>query len=100
MLYIDLLASRLEDLLPVNATISEIPVTIKYGPISFGKLRLWLQFSGALGMLRQMGFTEKDIDELKGVFADTNVILLCATFAVAAFHVRFFYSMLTQQIIP
>lgn len=46
-----------------------------------------MQFSAAMHTLRQMGFTEKDIDELKGIFADTNIVLLCVTFIVAALHV-------------
>ena len=87
VLHIDLLASRLEDLMPVNMSVSELPVTVLYSPISFGKLRLWIQFTGALHTLKLMGFTNKDIDELKGIFADTNIILLCGTFVVAALHV-------------
>lgn len=77
----------MEDLVPVNTSITEIPVSVFYSPISFGKLRLWMQFSVAMQTLRTMGFTEKDIDELKGLFADTNIVLLCMTFVVAALHV-------------
>ena len=73
--------------MPVNMSVSELPVTVLYSPISFGKLRLWIQFTGALHTLKLMGFTNKDIDELKGIFADTNIILLCGTFVVAALHV-------------
>lgn len=87
MVYIDLLGCRLEDLVPVNQSVKDFPVTLSYSPISFGKLRLWMQFSAAMFTLRQMGFTEKDIDELKGIFADTNIVLLCVTFVVAALHV-------------
>jgi hypothetical protein len=87
VVYIDLLGSRLEDLVPVNQSVKDFPVTLNYSPISFGKLRLWMQFSAAMFTLRQMGFTEKDIDELKGIFADTNIVLLCVTFVVAALHV-------------
>lgn len=86
-MYIDLLASRLEDLVLVDQSLKELSVTLVYSPISFGKLRLWMQFTAAMYTLRQMGFTDKDIDELKGIFADTNIVLLCMTFIVAALHV-------------
>lgn len=88
VVYIDLLGCRLEDLVLVNQSVKELPVTFNYSPISFGKLRLWMQFSAAMHTLRQMGFTDKDIDELKGIFADTNIVLLCMTFVVAALHVN------------
>ena len=39
-------------------------VKVVYRPISFGKLRLFLQFSGALTSMQGMGFTEKDTDEV------------------------------------
>ena len=32
---------------------------------------------------------EKDTDEVKGIFADTNMALLMATFAVSAVHLLF-----------
>ena len=89
MVYIDLLGSRLEDLVAVNQTVKDFPVTLVYSPISFGKLRLWMQFTAAMHTLRQMGFTEKDIDELKGIFNDTSIVLLCMTFVVAALHVNY-----------
>ncbi|XP_057379380.1 lipid scramblase CLPTM1L-like [Daphnia carinata] len=89
VVYIDLLGCRLADLVPVNQSVKDFPVELVYSPISFGKLRLWMQFSAAMHTLRQMGFTEKDIDELKGIFADTNIVLLCVTFIVAALHMLF-----------
>jgi len=60
-----------------------------YRPISFGKLRLFLQFSSALTSMQGMGFTEKDTDEVKGIFADTNLVLLIITFSVSAVHLLF-----------
>jgi len=64
-------------------------VKVVYRPISFGKLRLFLQFSSALTSMQGMGFTEKDTDEVKGIFADTNLVLLIITFSVSAVHLLF-----------
>merc|ERR1712002_1343931 len=79
----------MRDLVIVNATDKETAVNFVYKPISFGKLRLFLQFSSALISMQGMGFTEKDTDEVKGILADTNLVLLIVTFSVSAVHLLF-----------
>lgn len=46
-----------------------------------------LHVETALQSILALGFTEKDVDEMKGIFADTNMYLLCITVSVAALHV-------------
>jgi len=89
LLYIDELTMRQRDLVLVNKTDKAADVKFVYRPISFGKLRLFLQFTQALGSMQGMGFTEKDTDEVKGIFADTNLVLLLVTFGVSAIHLLF-----------
>lgn len=89
IVYVDELSQRLRDLVIVNSTDKTADVEIKYEPISWGKLRLFLQFSTALHSMGDFGFKDKDTDEVKGIFADTNMVLLMVTFAVSAVHLLF-----------
>ena len=89
VLYVDELSMRMRDLVVVNSTDKEATVTVQYRPISLGKLRLFMQFHSALGSMHSMGFTDKDTDEVKGIFADTNLVLLLVTFGVSAIHLLF-----------
>ena len=89
ILFVDELTMRLKDLRIINSSDTSSEIEILYKPISFGKLRLFLQFSGALGSMHGMGFTDKDTDEVKGIFADTNLVLLLITFGVSAIHLLF-----------
>lgn len=70
--------------MPQNDTIN---ITFQYSPISIGKLRLLLHLEAAVKNLKELGFSDKDIDEVKGIFADTNVYILGGTFFIAAIHV-------------
>ena len=82
------LSMRTRELVKINAT-ENVNFTLNYSPISFGKLRLFSQFQSSLSSLHNLGFTEKDTDEVKGIFADTNLALLLVTFAVSAVHLLF-----------
>uniref|UniRef100_A0A7N6FET3 Lipid scramblase CLPTM1L n=1 Tax=Anabas testudineus TaxID=64144 RepID=A0A7N6FET3_ANATE len=66
-----------------------LPLTISYDSISLGRLRFWIHMQDAVYSLQQFGFTEKDADEIKGIFVDTNLYFLALTFFVAAFHLLF-----------
>lgn len=89
ILFIDHLSNRVKDLLVINRSSTELPLTVSYDKISLGRLRLWIHMQDAVYTLQQFGFSEKDADELKGIFVDTNLYFLALTFFVAAFHLLF-----------
>ncbi|GAB6027980.1 hypothetical protein CHUAL_002206 [Chamberlinius hualienensis] len=89
ILYIDSLNSRIKDAKEIRAEDVQCELNIIYAPISYGKLRFYSQVDAAMQTLTNLGFQEKDLDEVKGVFLDTNLYLLCITFVVAALHVLF-----------
>uniref|UniRef100_A0A3Q3AKK8 Lipid scramblase CLPTM1L n=1 Tax=Kryptolebias marmoratus TaxID=37003 RepID=A0A3Q3AKK8_KRYMA len=89
LLFVDELSNRVKDLVEINSTSTELPLTISYDSISLGRLRFWIHMQDAVFSLQQFGFTEKDADEIKGIFVDTNLYFLALTFFVAAFHLLF-----------
>ena len=89
MIFFNELSMRTRELVKINQTDSVVKFTLEYSPISFGKLRLFSQFQSSLSSLHNLGFTEKDTDEVKGIFADTNLALLLVTFGVSAVHLLF-----------
>ncbi|XP_051519075.1 lipid scramblase CLPTM1L [Myxocyprinus asiaticus] len=89
LLFVDELSNRVKDLMEINSSTTELPLTISYDSISLGKLRFWIHMQDAVYSLQQFGFTEKDADEIKGIFVDTNLYFLALTFFVAAFHLLF-----------
>ncbi|NXN07141.1 CLP1L protein, partial [Indicator maculatus] len=89
ILFIDQLSNRVKDLMVLNRSTTELPLTVSYDKISLGKLRFWIHMQDAVYSLQQFGFSEKDADEVKGIFVDTNLYFLALTFFVAAFHLLF-----------
>uniref|UniRef100_A0A673SML1 Lipid scramblase CLPTM1L n=1 Tax=Suricata suricatta TaxID=37032 RepID=A0A673SML1_SURSU len=89
ILFIDQLSSRVKDLMVINRSTTELPLTVSYDRISLGRLRFWIHMQDAVFSLQQFGFSEKDADEVKGIFVDTNLYFLALTFFVAAFHLLF-----------
>ncbi|KAG8442693.1 hypothetical protein GDO86_011474 [Hymenochirus boettgeri] len=89
ILFIDQLSNRVKDLMMINRSTTELPLTVAYDKISLGKLRFWIHMQDAVYSLQQFGFSEKDADEVKGIFVDTNLYFLALTFFVAAFHLLF-----------
>ncbi|XP_003707777.2 lipid scramblase CLPTM1L [Megachile rotundata] len=85
----DFLQSRHRDLVRIMPQNDTINITLHYSPISLGKLRLMLQVETTMLSIKNLGFSDKDIDEVKGIFVDTNMYILGGTFFIAAIHVLF-----------
>lgn len=83
----DFMQTRLKDLVEITDETRSATFTYVYSPATFGKLRFLLQIEATLKQFLALGFTEKDMDEIRGVFADTNLYLLCATLAIGSIHV-------------
>lgn len=99
MIQNNVLKGRVSDMIEVTKNLTELDLEFNYAPVGVGKLRLVAHLENAMGQLTQLGFSSKDIDEVKGIFADTNVYLLCGTLFVGSIHVSIIEIIYTQLII-
>ncbi|XP_043262875.1 cleft lip and palate transmembrane protein 1-like protein [Colletes gigas] len=85
----DFLQIRHHDLVKVMPQNNTINITLQYSPISYGRLRLMLHVEATMQSLKNLGFSDKDTDEVKGIFVDTNIYILAGTFLISTLHVLF-----------
>lgn len=83
----DFLQTRMGDLEEIKPNAETMDLTLHYKPIGVGKLRLILHVEHALRSMKQLGFSNKDLDDMKGIFSDTNLYLLCGTVLIGGLHV-------------
>ncbi|CDS40770.1 cleft lip and palate transmembrane protein [Echinococcus multilocularis] len=74
--------------LPENPTKS-LNFTIEVIPLSIGRFRLRCMLAQAAKQLKVMGIKDKDIDDIQGIFTETNLYLLLTTVVVSVFHLFF-----------
>jgi len=89
MLYVSDLNFRTEELVEVDKEKKEVELLVRYRPIGIGKMRLMVNMERSLMGFQEMGFQEKDVDDIKGLIVDTEMYLLLMTFTVSAFHLLF-----------
>ncbi|ETN63976.1 hypothetical protein AND_004296 [Anopheles darlingi] len=82
----DFAKEKLSDLVEIDPAAKEATITIHYAPCSAGKIKMLAQIERAMSDLMALGFSEKDIDEVKSIFSDTNVYLLCGTIVISSVH--------------
>uniref|UniRef100_A0A0K2V6R6 Lipid scramblase CLPTM1L n=1 Tax=Lepeophtheirus salmonis TaxID=72036 RepID=A0A0K2V6R6_LEPSM len=98
IVYLNEINLRIKDLRLINKTDTNAKVDITYRPISYGKLRVFLHFTNAFESMKNLGFTKKDNDEIKGILTDTNIVLLGVTFVISAVHLVFDFLSFTNEI--
>ncbi|KAJ6252775.1 cleft lip and palate transmembrane protein [Anaeramoeba flamelloides] len=80
-----------EYLIPINETVDQLPLTIKFEIMPAWKFHVFTMFKESLSMQQQIGnsLMEDEQDELKKIFLETNPYLLGITITVSIFHSLF-----------
>lgn len=76
-----------EDLIAINSTLKELKFYFQFSPISFWKHQMYVQMQDSFKtQVDMLGGDEKEIDQVKSMFRDTNPILLGVTILVSLLH--------------
>ena len=78
-----------KNLVPIKKESREMETTLEYNPASFGKVRFVLHMIEAMAQMANLGFRDKDTDEMKSLVTDTDFKLLLLTMAVSCLHLIF-----------
>lgn len=80
---------RIENLKELNSSSTSAAITLKYDPIGYSKLRFILHMDLAFQSMLNLGFKEKELDDIKSLALDTNFYLLMITVTVCFVHLIF-----------
>lgn len=89
MVQSNILKERFNYMIEVTKNTTEIDLEVNYTPSSVGKFRLIAHIESAMNQLTNLGFSAKDVDEVKEIFAEANLWLLCGTLFIGSIHVSF-----------
>lgn len=104
-LHVDEMGMTSEKYVPVNETITSLPLRISFdrsdlegrtttttasgGGMSPARWRLLSHMAEAIEKQKDIGFEQSDIDDIKRLIADTNVTLLAITMLASTLHLLF-----------
>ena len=104
-LHVDEMGMTSEKYIPINETITTLPLRLSFdrsdmthdqirrtatsGGMSPARWRLLTHLSRSIESQKQLGFEQSDIDDLRRLIADTNVLLLAITITASGLHLLF-----------
>ncbi|XP_067458137.1 lipid scramblase CLPTM1L-like [Thunnus thynnus] len=84
LLLVNELSFRVRDLMEISSSTIQLPLTVSYEGISLRRFRFWVHLQDVVYSLRQFGFTEENIDEIKETLVGSNLYLLVLTALITA----------------
>ncbi|KAK5862558.1 hypothetical protein PBY51_017940 [Eleginops maclovinus] len=76
LLLVNELSFRVRDLVEISSSTIQLPLTVSYEGISLRGFRFWVHLQDIVYSLRQFGFTEENVDEIKETLVGSNLYLL------------------------
>ncbi|XP_010795348.1 cleft lip and palate transmembrane protein 1-like protein [Notothenia coriiceps] len=84
LLLVNEISFRVRDLMEISSSTIRLPLTVSYEGISLRGFRFWVHLQDIVYSLRQFGFTEENVDEIKETLVGSNLYLLVLTALITA----------------
>lgn len=75
--------------IPLNSSVHMLPLKVTYEPMSVQRWLLMKTMEQSLVSNKEMGFTDKDLDDIRRLISDTSLYLLGVTFLASVLHMLF-----------
>ncbi len=89
VMYVDEMGLTSDKYVPLNRSITHLPLKISFEPISLAKWQFMLILEDAFTQQRALGIGEEDLDDIRNMITDTNPYLLATTSIVSVLHMLF-----------
>eukprot|EP00802_Teleaulax_amphioxeia_P008452 Tamp_08461.p1 GENE.Tamp_08461~~Tamp_08461.p1 ORF type:complete len:574 (+),score=144.21 Tamp_08461:24-1724(+) len=86
VLHLDELGTLSKDMLNINETAKELPLTITFAPLGATRFEWMLKMEQSVALHREMGTPESEMEEVRRMFVETNSYLLFVTITVSVLH--------------
>lgn len=88
-IHVDEIGLTSDKYIPLNRTVLILPLKLSYAPMSLERWLLMSTMEQSLSDQKQIGFTDKDIDDVRRLISDTSVYLLGITILASLLHLFF-----------
>lgn len=78
-----------QDLMPISKGQNTMPLHVTYEPLTIGRIRFLVLLDRSFHIMKGFGFGDREIDDVKGIFFDTNSHMLLLTIIIVSVHVSF-----------
>lgn len=97
-IHVDEIGLTSDKYIPLNDTVTSLPIKVTYGPMSLQRWLLMETMEESISAQSGLGFSDKDIDDIRRLISDTSIYLLCITTIASILHLFFEFLALKSDI--
>eukprot|EP01031_Cornospumella_fuschlensis_P030491 gene30491-36852_t len=88
-LYVDEIGLTSDKYVHLNSSVEQLPIKISIGPMSTQRWLVMGEIERGLAPQKAIGFSDRDLDDVRRLIADTSLPLLSATLLASMLHLYF-----------